>query len=212
MEFIYDVPQPFGLEATLKSHGWFQLVPFYWDKNLKVLNWATKLPGQNPTVIQVSEKLSGRSRIRFSCSGSIKKKIVLAKFRHVFNLDLDLSGFYSICKNNSRLRGVVARGMGRLMRSETLFEDLFKSICGTNVKWSQAVKMINRIAVLGEEVPGTDFRIFPTPDRILSAGESFIRETGRAGYRSGYLVELAARFVEGEPLAVSVEGGEMERS
>ncbi len=211
MSFTLSIPHPFHLERTLKTHGWFQLPPFYWDDDTHSLNWAMRLQNE-PVLINLKGEDETKAEYRVRVAGNFAKsshKFIKEKCRHVFNLELDLSDYYKICKKDPILNKVPQRGIGRLMRAESLWEDLFKSICGTNVQWKQAVKMVHNIAVLGDAVPGTGYRIFPTPEQILNGGESFLKETGRVGYRSAYLMDLAERFAKGEPDARRVEQNAM---
>ena len=69
--------------------------------------------------------------------------------------------------------------------------------------------MVRNIALLGDVAPGTEFYIFPSPQQVLDAGEDFLKDNGRVGYRSSYLIDLAKRFAEGEPQAALAEAGEM---
>ncbi len=117
------------------------------------------------------------------------------RFRRVFNLDLDLSGFYEVCRKEETLGGVVERGIGRLMKSESVYEDVFKSICGTNIQWRQAVKSINAIALLESGIEGLR-RPFPGPERILEGGAGFLKEKGRVGYRADALIDLCRRAID----------------
>ena len=66
MKFDMSIPQPFNFEATLKTHGWFQLPPFYWDESSASLNWAVRL-NDHVTVVQVktTENTKAFSRVRF---------------------------------------------------------------------------------------------------------------------------------------------------
>ncbi|MBN1479607.1 hypothetical protein JXA70_04995 [candidate division KSB1 bacterium] len=211
MNFTLEIPKPFNFEGTLKSHGWFQLPPFYWDSEQHVLNWVMCLRDRISLVcIASADETDKTSRIRLSgeFEEDVKEEIE-QKFRYVFNLDLDLADYYQLCANDESLVKVPERGIGRLMRAESLWEDLFKSICGTNVQWKQAVKMIHNIATIGDAVADTDFHRFPTAEQILSAGDPFLKETGRVGYRSPYLLDLAERFVAGEAKATHVEGGKL---
>ncbi|MBN1465916.1 hypothetical protein JXA02_09155, partial [candidate division KSB1 bacterium] len=211
MSFEMSIPQPFNFAATIQTHGWFQLPPFYWDADEQALLWAMQLNGK-PSLVRIKTVAANRtfSLVRFD--GGFKKsaaKLIERKFRYILNLDLDLSEFYRLCRRDPALRQAPRRGIGRLMRAESLWEDLFKSICGTNVQWRQAVNMIRAIAKLGTAVPGTDCFLFPTPLHILDAGESFLKDVGRVGYRSSYLLELAKRFVNGDATAQRAEQGEL---
>jgi len=210
------VPAPFNFEAVIITHGWFQLPPFYWDDQTKTLNWAVKCDDASPILVKISQDQSAGKKKKPEATlvlpDDAEEQIqaeVIRRFRHVFNLDLNLTEFYRICTQYPILDQVFARGMGRLMRGESLYEDVFKSICGTNVQWRQAVKMIQAISQLGDAVPNTDYHVHPTPVQVLNAGEAFLKEVGRVGYRSGYLLQLCERFANGESDALRVERGEM---
>ena len=216
MRFTHTVKKPFNFEATLKTHGWFELVPFYWDFNTKTLNWAIRLEKDHPLLVKISEKYQTldktHSEIEFILNNNVTDSVrdhIIYKFRYIFNLDLDLDPFYKMCTQYQALQQVPSAGIGRIMRSESVFEDIFKSICGTNVQWKQAVKMINTISQLGQAVTNTEYCAFPTPQQILKAGESWLKDVGRVGYRSGYLIELCERFVDSEPIAHRAENGDM---
>ena len=211
MKILHTILRPFALEATMKCHGWFQLTPFYWHESPKTLYWATQFGREEPVLLKIREIPSANPApctIELEWDGDKNHQdTVIKKVRHVFNLDIDLTGFYHLAKRHRYLDQIESRGIGRLMRSESLFEDLFKAICGTNVTWRQAVKMINAIGALGPPVPGTEYHVFPNPQAILEAGEAFLKQVGRVGYRSAYLVELCHRFLESPPLAQQIERG-----
>lgn len=214
MDFVIQVPQPFNLKATIKTHGWFQLAPFYWDEEKSALLWATKINGQSPILVTISQQSAFPKTVKINSSVAAnitdkEREILIKRFRHIFNLDVDLADFYLMCKNHPLLNQVEVRGMGRLMRTESVYEDVFKSICGTNIQWKQAVKTINTISQLGDAVPGTEYHLFPSAQQILAKGESYLKDVGRVGYRSSYLFDLAERFVQGEPAALAVENGEI---
>jgi len=98
----------------------------------------------------------------------------------------------------------VASGAGRLMRSQTVFEDVVKTICTTNTTWSGTVRMVSAIVEhLGEAAPGAPAegpfgRAFPSPEAMAAAPEAFYRDVARAGYRGAYLRTLAESVAAGE--------------
>lgn len=208
MTFEIRIKKPFSFVDVMKTHGWFQLPPFYWLEQEKELRWAVRV-GRSPQLVRLrpAKDKAGLARVLCEVDNPAIQDIIEQKFRYIFNLHLDLHEFYDLCNQEPLLAQVPQRGIGRLMRAESLFEDVFKSICGTNVQWKQAVKMIHNIAVLGDVVPGTEYHLFPTPQQVLAAGENFLRTVGRVGYRSSYLMDLAARFDTGEEKAEIVQNG-----
>ncbi len=193
-----SIPEPYDFEASLKTHGWFQLPPFTWREKEKTLYWAVRLGG-GPTVLRLKAVSESPADVVLEvCGSSADDPQVVAKVRHVLNLDQPLDEFYTMCRRHPLLQQAVERSIGRIMRSENVYEDIMKGICGTNVQWNQAVKMITTLALLGDEAQ-VGFRLFPTPRQILDAGEAFLRETARVGYRSRYLIAAAERFLQEDP-------------
>ncbi len=90
-------------------------------------------------------------------------------------------------------------GTGRLLRCPTLFEDIVYTLCTTNTTWAGTIRMVDRlVATLGEAFAGQDeWRAFPTPEAVATAGPQFLEKVVRLGYRSGYLWELAPAVAEG---------------
>jgi 3-methyladenine DNA glycosylase/8-oxoguanine DNA glycosylase len=197
---------PFHLEAVVKTHGWFQLAPFYWHEPERVLRWVTPVDG-TPRLIGIQQEVKGEVLLSSRRLSPRQWLEVQRRFRYVFNLELDLKPFYRICKNDRVLHGIRRYGMGRIMRSESIFEDVFKSICGTNVQWNQAVKMVHAVAQLGPVIPGTVFHQFPDAATVLKAGEKYLLQNGRVGYRSRYLLALCERILAGDKEVQRVERG-----
>ncbi|MBD3386767.1 hypothetical protein GF407_17825, partial [candidate division KSB1 bacterium] len=122
LQIALEIPSPFNFQAVLYSHGWFQLVPFYWHTPSGTLFWATRLPNQTPVVLQVrsEEKTREKTILYLNADTDITphKDHFIGKCRHIFNLDLDLNPFYRICRKDPVLYSVISSGRGRLMRSE----------------------------------------------------------------------------------------------
>src|SRR5690348_14164476 len=119
--------------------------------------------------------------------------------RSMLHLDERLDGFYALSRELPDVKDARRAGAGRLVRASSLWEDVVKTILGTNVVWKQAVVMINRLSELGDPCPAEPaLRAWPSPGQIARAGERFLRDSVRAGYRSPYIVELAKRMKSGD--------------
>ncbi len=117
---------------------------------------------------------------------------ILPKVKHILRFDEDLSGFYKILKREKRLNWIAETSAGRLIRSPNVFEDLVKTICTTNCSWSLTKIMVkNLVEKLGNHA-------FPTAEQMANVSEDFYRTEIRAGYRSGYFVELAEKVAGGK--------------
>jgi N-glycosylase/DNA lyase len=208
--FTIVTPVDFGLALTVRSHGYYQTPPFGWDGAKGVFSIAMRLPGGEPFIACVKENGAGSLRVTFP--GGLddeQKREARRVVSHCLKLDEDLSGFHSLCVKTEKFRDAERLGAGRLLRSPTVFEDIVKAQLSTNVAWKQAVRMIHNLCQLGAKVPGSDRRIFPEPGVILSAGDAWLRENGRVGYRAGYVIALCAKVVDGSLDLSRVDRGEI---
>jgi 3-methyladenine DNA glycosylase/8-oxoguanine DNA glycosylase len=207
-----ECPRRFCLRETVLSHGWFELLPFRWDDASSTLFRAEALPdgSRHLYCLRQSAGLGGRLSVRWlsGVPSPAQRRILLERIRRITNLSVDLSPFLSICRKERRLRYVPRRGAGRFLRCGNLYEEVFKAICGTNIAWKQAVLAVNRVASLGERVPGTEFKAFPDAEKLLGMGERRLKEISRLGYRVPYLLAWARRVLAAEPEMRSVERGE----
>jgi N-glycosylase/DNA lyase len=118
------------------------------------------------------------------------REAIIRALRHMFRLDEDLSAFYAAAADDPELAWVTT-GAGRMLRGPTVFEDVVKTICTTNLAWSGTVRIVTAIVdTLGAEAPG-GAHAFPAPAAMAAAGDDFYREVARAGYRGAYLRKLA---------------------
>jgi N-glycosylase/DNA lyase len=87
---------------------------------------------------------------------------------------------------------------GRLLRSQTVFEDLVKTVCTTNCSWALTKKMTaNLVEKLGEKTANGE-GAFPTAEKMASVSAEFYKTEIRAGYRSAYFAELAESVASGK--------------
>jgi N-glycosylase/DNA lyase len=205
-------PEPFDLDLTVRSHGWYDLAPWRWDGDRRVLARPVRLSTGRVVDVEVAPAARGlafRAAARGRPSGAEAREAEAALARSLA-LDEDLSAFRARAAELERqragggkpdlpdLRWALARGAGRLLRSPTVFEDAVKTLCTTNCSWALTRLMVSRLCdKLGEESPRGD-RTFPTPAAMAARRERFYREEIRAGYRAPYLGDLARKVAEGE--------------
>lgn len=112
-------------------------------------------------------------------------------------LDEDLSPFFELLDGYPEFSWVMEIGAGRSIRCPTVFEDVVKTICSTNCSWALTKAISSRLCkILGK--PFEELCTFPTPQRMASTTEEFMRSEIKAGYRSPYLIELARKAVDGD--------------
>jgi len=118
-------------------------------------------------------------------------------------MEEDLSPFYDLAATDPDLAWATD-GSGRMIRSQTVFEEVIKTICTTNCASSATKRMVTALVEhLGEPAVGAPAegpwgRTFPRPEAMADAGEGFYREQMRAGYRGVYFAKLASSVAEGE--------------
>lgn len=190
-----STPKGFSFRTAATGHGWYDLPPFSFDDVTGELAFVFRDAAGRPVWARVGESGSNLS-VRLGRKVRDGEFIALA-VRHILRMDDDLSEFYSLTKKEESLRWVAKRGAGRMLRSQTVFEDLIKTICTTNCSWSLTRTMVgNIVSELGDAAKG-GANAFPTPEAVADRSEKFFREVVRAGYRAPYFPELAKNIVAG---------------
>jgi 3-methyladenine DNA glycosylase/8-oxoguanine DNA glycosylase len=197
MDITIKTPPSFSFKRTVISHGWYDLLPFEFDREkwrlLRVIELEAKAP---VTVVATGQKRS----VKISLEGSPSKADidkVTRDLRHVLRLDDDLEQFYRTTGSDPDFEWIGTQGAGRLLRSPTVFEDLVKMICTTNCSWSLTEKMVTGLVQkIGREADDGR-RTFPSAERMAEMPLKFFVNEVRAGYRAEYLKELAARVASG---------------
>jgi N-glycosylase/DNA lyase len=205
------VPDPFDLALTVRSHGFYDLPPWRWDPDRRVL--ARPLALATGRVVEAEVGQGERAlALRVLARGrpsTAEAREARALVRACLALDEDLGAFRARAaaleaeraagtrRDLPDLRWALRRGAGRLLRSPTVFEDAVKTLCTTNCSWALTRAMVSRLCErLGEPSPSGE-RAFPSPAAMARAPEAFYRREVRAGYRAPFLVALAADVARG---------------
>ncbi|MCL7970965.1 MAG: Fe-S cluster assembly protein HesB [marine benthic group bacterium] len=209
-EITTAAPVPFDFAGTVYSHGWAVLEPNRWHPDRSVLTRTERLgPGRVVYVTLASAGNSEKPRVRVGVEhgGELTRQeaaTIRRSVRVMLRLDEDLRPFHELCRRAGPRWREAAAGLGRLIRSPTVFEDAIKTICTTNVQWSGTKGMIQRLVqVLGEPGPlsaPADAGLpaaFPTPEVIAAADGSTLDQV-RLGYRAPYIRELSERVASGD--------------
>lgn len=184
------VQPPFSLKATVLSHGWHECAPMSWSEGGGCFQVIERLR-KTPCRVSVVEGRRSKNRVRLNVTLEAERideddvARIGRDLRVVLGLDRDLGEFYALCAEQAGLRLIPRIGAGRGLRSVSMAENIIKALCATNVNWTQAVKMINRLGQLGP--PLRDFRnlnAWPTPREILRAGDAYLTAVCRVGYRA----------------------------
>ena len=120
--------EPVDFRRLLASHGVATLAPNTIDLERWTLETTVQLDGGAES-IRVSESEAGVLRVESTSTlrGARAKRRVLDIARHLLRLEDDLSGFYERAAKDRSLVWVTG-GAGRMLRSQTVFEDVVKTI------------------------------------------------------------------------------------
>jgi 3-methyladenine DNA glycosylase/8-oxoguanine DNA glycosylase len=190
--------EPVDFWRTISSHGVADLPPNRIDEDARTLEVTLRVPTGKPRTVGVAQGRPGRASITVlgPAPETELADVLLDRVGHVLRLDEDLSDFYARVKEDPDLSWARV-GAGRLLRSETVFEDVVKTIATTNCAWGATVRMVGALVEhLGEPAAGASpdgpyGRAFPTPAAMAEAGDDFYKDVVRAGYRGPYFRSLA---------------------
>jgi len=191
--------EPFDFHETVTSHGWYALKPNFWDKKNLVFSRVEQLADGNVVLWRAQQAgNSNHPELSIAIDSAIdlsaeQCKEVLGCIRYMFRMDEDLTGFYQRCSKAGGRWKKLSNGSGRLLRSPTLFEDLVKTICTTNIHWSGTIRMVTGLVdELGKPLPwNKSLKAFPTFSELLSAEKGVFENTVKLGYRAAYILEIA---------------------
>jgi N-glycosylase/DNA lyase len=195
-EVQIQTPPGFAFDRTVRSHGWFDLPPFDYDREAATLRFAFNGAG-GVVAVTVRARAGGVLAARVEGGGVGARAEAAAVVRTVLRLDQDLASLRAALAGDAALVAMVDAGGGRLMRAPTVFEDVVKMLCTTNCSWGLTRVMVERL-VERAGAPGPDgTRAFPTAAALARRPVAFFRDAVRAGYRAPYLKELATRVAKG---------------
>jgi 3-methyladenine DNA glycosylase/8-oxoguanine DNA glycosylase len=215
---------PFDFRSMLNSHGWVDLLPNIHNPVIPSFSRVEETPSGNVVLMNVSAEHAGDGQgVAISVTAShqlgSQDKVYLARaVRHMLRLDEDFSEFYDHCKLKGGTWGEIRIGTGHLLRSPTVFEDLVKVICTTNIQWGGTKWMVRELVEAFGKLylvnPG--LKTFPSPSSIASIPFDEFKQKVRLGYRTDYVYRVALQFVNGELnpsdfLAMDTPAGEIQK-
>ena len=180
------IDQPFDLAESLESgqaHRWRKLDG----------GWYSGVLG--PRLIHIRQNPAGAE---YSVAGEYRGADTL--LHSYFRLDDDIHAIYSDICRDRRVAEMVARYPGlRILRQEP-WECAVAFICSATSNIPRIHRNMEAMADrLGEplELDGEVRHTFPSPERLASAGEGFLRELG-LGFRAPYVIAAARKVCDGE--------------
>jgi 3-methyladenine DNA glycosylase/8-oxoguanine DNA glycosylase len=203
-----DVPADFVLMRDACSYGYFLLAPNGWSPAQRTMTIVLALDDAGLRSPAVTAVIAQGEVADQRVTTTLWKRLAGTPLTVSLSKPLDATA-------QARVRSAITRmlrlddprwritrpgaGVGRLMRSATLFEDVVKTITSCNVTWPGTVNM-NRLLCThyGPRDPATNLHAFPAPGTIARLRPANLRGRCRVGYRDARLVELARMFTRGQ--------------
>lgn len=183
-----STPRSFSFDRVVRSHGWYDLPPFAYDRSSGVLETAV---ATDRGAVTIRFESSG-GMLRASARG-ISKRALSAIATRIFSLDLDLSQLPASLSADPLLALAFERGGGRMLRSPSIFEDAVKMLLTTNCSWAATRGMVLRLIALA----GAGGRAFPRASELARFSPARLERDVRCGYRAPFLARFARRVASG---------------
>jgi N-glycosylase/DNA lyase len=190
------VPADFAFDRTVRSHGWFDLPPFRYDRAARLLSFG--FVARAGATISVEVRALGGDGGGVTVTSSAARAEAAAVVRSVLRLDENLASARAVLAGAPALLGCVEAGGGRILRAPSAFEDTAKMLCTINCSWSLTRLMVTRMVEAAGPAAPDGTRAFPTAPLLARRPLRFFKDVVRAGYRAPYLKELAERVTDGE--------------
>jgi len=189
MRLHIPLPRNFQFDAVVRSHGWYDLLPFVYEPDRSVLT-TTVASRARAVSVQFQAK---QGRLEISSEGVDRPALSRIAAR-IFSLDVDLDHGASFFSGDSNLMRALTRGGGRMLRAPTAFEDAVKVLFTTNCSWEATRGMVTRLIALA----GAEGRAFPSPSAIAPLSPARLKSQVRCGYRAEALSRFARRVESGK--------------
>ena len=201
-----SIEAPFDFEQTVTAHGWVALLPNHWNSENKRLLRIQQLIDGHVVQMVISQTRSADSpeiRIHVSHTKALStngKEEIIKIVRHMLRLDEDFSQLYATAGKKDAYYQPMMQGFGRLLRSPTVFEDLVKTICTTNIQWGGTKRMIKEIIdAFGHPFANDpEQKSFPSAQDLAQCDFETFNSKTNLGYRTDYIHLLARRITDGE--------------
>lgn len=191
----------FDFNMVMTSHGWVDLAPNRWISEKSLFERVEVLSNGKVLLLQIHQEIDGHSdRIIINVNHTAKlsqldQAEIFKKVKHILRLEEDFSLLYKMAARFGGKFENMPPGFGPMFRSATVFEDIVKTICTTNIQWSGTRRMVGEII----DAYGTPFtaksvlKCFPSATDIASDSFENFKKSAKLGYRASYIYELAVQ-------------------
>ena len=148
-----------------------------------------------PTDIFISQP--SLNNVLVEWTGSIDQQTIMETATRMLMLKIDFSEFHQRCRHHKRLDHVAEKGLGSMLRSPSIWEDVVKVLCTTNVNWGGTQNMAERLTrFFGSRTP-CGYRCFPSAARIFQEDRRTLTYKSKLGYRAELLAKISRDVVKG---------------
>src|SRR5262249_35968569 len=171
-----------------RSHGWYDLPPFSYDRSAGELRTFV---ASGRRAIPLVLRADGAS-VEVSAPRLPPRALQRIATR-ILSLDLDAEAAAEALAGHPELALALAEGGGRMLRAPSLFEDAVKMLLTTNCSWAATRGMVEGVIALA----GAEGRAFPGAEDLTRFRPATLRTKIRCGYRAEPLSRLARRVASG---------------
>ena len=181
-----------SLRATVESHGWVHLAPWYWDGCRERLSRPDRL--SSGAVETIAVRQTGPSELRVEVDATLDRQgeeEVREIVKRWLSVCWDpLPAVETARRIDPAIAGRIESGDGRFLRCSTFYEDFAKTVCTINISWAGTLRMCGGLVrEIGDGV-------FPTPRQVLDAGLDALSGGVRMGFRSRVLYEATGTLLD----------------
>lgn len=193
------IPGGYNLAAMCKAYRWVKDPPLEWRRDSLIC-----VHDLSTVVCQTAASVNGkRLEVEVEASRPLdpeERNLLILQLRRIYSLQWDLRPFHKLLNGEKELSWISKNKLGWFLRSASLFEDVVKMLLSVNCAPDQERELVrNLVSQLGRPLSSRPSRrAFPTPQTIVKAGVTVLRDWVKAGYRSQAVVEAAHRFLKGE--------------
>jgi DNA-3-methyladenine glycosylase II len=170
--------------------------------------------GRSPVAVAVTQTRRGTSpeievRISAARPRDVKDRVATSVTR-ILGLERDLSGFYRLARNDSKLRPLAERLRGmKPVQYPTVFEAFANAVACQLVSLSAGMHVLNRLSeAFGKPMRSESvaMRSFAPAEAVARANPDALRELGLSRQKGEYLIALARLAVDPKDLDFSSIG------
>src|SRR5437762_1461287 len=96
MELTIKTPKDFNFHRTVRSHGWYGLLPFELDKAKWKLVRVLDRDQRKPVTLEITSRRNSLNIMTSRVASERAAQRIIRDVRHMFRLDDDLQLFYEV--------------------------------------------------------------------------------------------------------------------